>query len=240
MIYAIISDIHGNLEALNSALKEIDRIRADKVLCLGDIVGYGANPNECIDTLKQRGIESISGNHDAVACGKKEPIGFNPVAKKAILWTRNALTQENKEFLWNLPDTRQYGEFIAVHGSISDPDLYILSTYDALMEFKLMQDQSICFFGHTHVRISYVFCNGEVQSLFHNEFRIKPDKKYLINPGSIGQPRDRDPRASFLIYDTVEKSIRFIRVNYDIPKAQAKIVKAGLDKWLADRLLLGV
>ncbi len=240
MKYAIISDIHSNLEALKSVLQEIDRLGVDRTMCLGDIVGYGANPNECVDIIKERKIESIMGNHDVVACGKREPFDFNPIAKEAALWTRAALTTENREFLSKLPEMREIDCFLIVHGAISDPDLYIFSAYDALSEFKLMKRWNICFFGHTHVRTYYVFLGGEVRYLSEYEFKIEPEAKYLINPGSVGQPRDKDPRSSFLIYDSEESVVRFIRQEYDIGSAKKKIIKSGLDRRLADRLSLGV
>jgi predicted phosphodiesterase len=240
MKYAIISDIHSNLEALESVLQEIDQIGVDRIICLGDIVGYGANPNECVEIIRERKIESIIGNHDTVACGKKEPFDFNFVAKEAALWTRNTLTAKNREFLHNLPETREIDGFLIVHGAISDPDLYIFSVYDAIGEFKLMKKWNICFFGHTHVRTYYVLIGGDVQCRFEYEFKIKPEAKYLINPGSVGQPRDRDPRSSFLIYDSKEAAVRFIRLEYDIESAKQKIIRAGLDKRLAERLSLGI
>ncbi len=240
MIYAIISDIHSNLEALKKVLEEIDKLAGNKTICLGDIVGYGANPNECVEIIKERNVESIMGNHDIVACGKKEPYDFNPVARAAVLWTRKALKFENREFLYNLSDVKLVDDFLIVHGAISDPDLYIFSSYDARMEFKLMKKHSICFFGHTHVRTYYALINDDVRQLFDYELKIEPNAKYLINPGSVGQPRDGDPRTSFLIYDSKEGYVKFIRLEYDISTAQKKIIEAGLDRRLADRLSLGM
>ncbi|MBI2487318.1 MAG: metallophosphoesterase family protein [Deltaproteobacteria bacterium] len=239
MKYGIISDIHANLEALNTTLQEIDKLDANKIICLGDIVGYGANPNECLERIKERKIDSIMGNHDVVACGKKEPDNFNPVARDAALWTRHVLTQENREFLYNLPERREFEDFLIVHGGISDPDLYIFSTYDTIPEFNLMKKQSVCFFGHTHVRTYYVFQDDAITCLFDYEIKIEPKAKYLINPGSVGQPRDRDPRASFLIYDTEKGIVKFTRLEYDLSLAQKKIIEAGLDRRLADRLSMG-
>lgn len=240
MKHAIISDIHSNLEALESVFQEIDKLSVDRTICLGDIVGYGANPNECVEMIRERKIESIMGNHDVVACGKKEPFDFNPVAKEAALWTRAALTTENREFLRNLPEMREIDDFLIVHGAISDSDLYIFSVYDAFSEFKLMKRWNICFFGHTHVRMYYVFLGGDVCCPSDYEFKIKPEAKYLINPGSVGQPRDRDPRSSFLTYDSEESVVRFIRQEYDMESAKKKIIKSGLDRRLADRLSLGI
>jgi predicted phosphodiesterase len=240
MRYAIISDIHSNLEALNRVLEEIDRIGVDEVICLGDVVGYGANPNECVEAIRERKIEPVMGNHDVVACGKREPLNFNPVARDAALWTRSVLTSENREFLCNLLDVKEIGNFLIVHGAISDPDLYIFSDYDALPEFKLMEKHSLCFFGHTHVRICFIFLNGNVNHFFDYEFRVDLKAKYLINPGSVGQPRDRDPRASFLIYNSKEGSVKFIRLEYDMSSTQKKIIEAGLSRRLADRLSFGM
>jgi predicted phosphodiesterase len=239
MKYAIISDIHANLEALNTTLQKIDNLGADKIICLGDTVGYGANPNECLETIREKKIDSIMGNHDVVACGKKEPDNFNPVARDAALWTRHVLTQENREFLYHLPERREFEDFLIVHGAISDPDLYIFSTDDAMFEFKLMKKQAVCFFGHTHVRTYYVFQDDAITCLFDYEINIEPKAKYLINPGSVGQPRDRDPRASFLIYDTGKGIVKFTRLEYDLSLAQKKIIEVGLDRRLADRLSLG-
>lgn len=236
---AIISDIHANLEALNTTLQEIDKQGADRIICLGDIVGYGANPNECIETIRDRKIYSIMGNHDVVACGKKEPDNFNPIAREAALWTRYVLTKKNREFLCNLPERGEFEDFLVVHGAISDPDLYIFSTYDAIPEFNLMKKQSVCFFGHTHVRSYYVLQDDVITSLFDYEIKIKPEAKYLVNPGSVGQPRDRDPRASFLTYDTEDGMVEFTRLEYDLSLAQKKIKEAGLDSRLADRLSMG-
>lgn len=240
MKYAVISDIHSNLEALSRVLEETDKIGVDEVICLGDIVGYGASPNECVEMLRLRKIESVMGNHDVVACGKKEPVNFNPAARDAVLWTRSKLTDDNAKFLGVLPDAGETGDFLAVHGAISDPDMYILSDYDAVPEFELMEKHSLCFFGHTHVRIYYTLIEDGVRRSFNNEFSVNQEAKYLINPGSVGQPRDRDPRASFLIYDDDERIVKFIRLEYDIESAQRKILEAGLDGKLADRLSFGM
>jgi diadenosine tetraphosphatase ApaH/serine/threonine PP2A family protein phosphatase len=161
------------------------------------------------------------------------------VARDAALWTRRVLTSENREFLYNLPEMKGFDDFLIVHGAISDPDLYIFSAYDAFMEFKLMGKYSLCFFGHTHVRTYYAFLD-DVHQFSDYEFKIEPKAKYLINPGSVGQPRDRDPRASFLVYDNKERLVKFIRLEYDISSAQKKIIEAGLNRKLADRLSLGM
>lgn len=224
MKYAVISDIHANLEAFLSVLAEIDSLRPDAVICLGDIVGYGADPNACADIIRERNIPSVTGNHDAAAAGVTEPWNFNEAAREAVLWTRGELTDENREFLAGLPDRIETEDFLAVHGAISDPDKYILSFRDAEPEFGLMGDYRLCFFGHTHVPADHRSPGG-------------PERR-LVNPGSVGQPRDRDPRAAFLVYDT-ESGIERRRAEYDIRPAQRKIIGSGLDPQLAERLSYG-
>ncbi len=240
MNYAIISDIHSNLEAFERTLVEIDGMGVDKIVCLGDIVGYGASPNECLDIVRERQLTSIIGNHDMVACGRGEPYNFNPIARDAALWTRNELTEENRDFLSSLPHQRQIEDFMIVHGAISDPDLYIFSSFEASIEFNLMVKAKTCFFGHTHVKVYYVYSHGRAEGFTDDEIELSGENLYLVNPGSVGQPRDRDPRASFLIYEHDEKTIKFFRLEYDIMTAQEKIIAAGLDKRLAYRLSTGM
>lgn len=246
MIYAIISDIHSNLEALSAVLERIDSIGVDEVLCLGDIVGYNSNPNECIHILKKRGIRSVAGNHDVRAAGIKEPYDFNEIAREALLWTRKTLTGENISYLKSLPERLYLKEDkgVAVHGALTDStDTYILSPWIALRNFEEMASSpdlpSICFFGHTHVRITYQYTKGRVLTLFDEEVDLNPEDLYLINPGSVGQPRDRNPHASFLVYDTEKGKVTFHRVPYDIERCYTKIVEAGLPIELAERLRVG-
>lgn len=238
MRYAIISDIHANLEAFLAVLDEIDKSDAVRVICLGDIVGYGANPNECVDIIKERQIMSLIGNHDKAACGLTEPLDFNPVARRAVLWTRGELTPANREYLSGLPEEGMIDGFMIVHGAPSDPDKYILSEYDAAEEFPLSEENKLCFFGHTHVRVLYSYSRGDVHVSREEHVRIKEETGYLINPGSVGQPRDKDPRAAYLIYDDCG-DVEFRRVAYPIEGAQKKIIESGLDRVLAERLSLG-
>ncbi|MEW6144746.1 MAG: metallophosphoesterase family protein [Thermodesulfobacteriota bacterium] len=238
MRYAIISDIHANLEALQAVLREIDWCSADRIICLGDIVGYGASPNECVETIMSLNITSLIGNHDKAACGLAEPVGFNPAARQAALWTRMELTGENKDYLKSLPDEDEVDGFMIVHGAPSDPDKYILSTYDAAPEFPLMGKMSLCFFGHTHVSCVFTFADGVVRFSRDDRLQLRSGWSYLVNPGSVGQPRDRDPRASFLIYDE-RGGAEFRRVGYPVEIAQKKIIDSGLDPFLAERLSYG-
>lgn len=238
MRYAIISDIHSNLEAFLAVLVEIGKSGADRIICLGDIVGYGASPNECVDIIRERQIMSLIGNHDKAACGITEPYNFNPAARRAALWTRGELTPENREYLGGLPEEGMIDGFMIVHGSPSDPDRYILSEYDAAEEFPLLGEYKLCFFGHTHVSVLYSLSGGEVEATRAEGVRIREGFAYLVNPGSVGQPRDRDPRAAYLIFDDCGY-IEFMRVGYHIEEAQKKIIERGLDRFLAERLSLG-
>ena len=239
MKYAIISDIHANLESFQSVLEDIEVSGADRIVCLGDIVGYGADPNECVEITRNQNITAIIGNHDAVACGISEPFNFNPVAQEAVLWTRRELTDENSEFLRSLTVRDIIDDFLIVHGAISDPDKYIMSSYDAEAEFNLFGKHDLCFFGHTHAAVCFAKANSRIDRTTDEIFELRSGVNYLINPGSVGQPRDRDPRASFLIYDRVKGKVAFKRVEYDIKSAQKKIIKKGLNRILAERLSYG-
>jgi len=236
--YAIISDIHANLEAFLAVLAEIDKSDTGRVICLGDIVGYGANPNECVDIIKERQIMSLIGNHDKAACGITEPYNFNPAARRAVLWTRDELTLANRVYLSGLPEEGTADGFMIVHGAPSDPDKYILSEYDAAEEFPLLGENILCFFGHTHVRVLYSYSGGDIEVSMSERVYFTEGTSYLVNPGSVGQPRDRDPRAAYLIYDD-RGDVEFRRVAYSIEGAQKKIIESGLDRVLAERLSLG-
>lgn len=247
MRYAIISDIHANVEALEAVLEDIDRRRVDKIVCLGDIVGYNANPNETVDLIRERGILTIAGNHDLRGAGDQEPVGFNPQARSAILWTRDQITPENKAFLASLPITLAVDDlFLMVHGSVNSADDYILSTSEAIANFELLRkegDLHICFFGQTHKPAIFVQDEGRV-FLVRGEgkeydFMLRDRAYYLINPGGVGQPRDQDERAAYLIYDSYRDRVSFFRVVYDTAAASRKIVAAGLPFTLAVRIKQG-
>ena len=244
MRYAVISDIHSNLEALTASLNEIDRIKADKIVCLGDIVGYNPNPNECVELLRERNIQCVMGNHDSRVAGLADASDFNLLAARAIEWTQSVLTQENRDFLTALPRSRFIdGRFLAVHGWVNDTDRYIFGARDAEKNFDLLKELKkparLCFFGHTHVHAAYVEEDGEAHLVEGGSVKLVKGKKYLLNPGAIGQPRDRDPRASFLIFDSKKNQVNFYRVEYDIHTTSEKILAAGLPERLAERLKLG-
>lgn len=243
MRYAIISDIHSNLEALRAVLDRIANMKVDATYCLGDLVGYNANPNECIDILRSEGIQCLMGNHDSRAAGVEEPDDFNPSAARAVLWTRGQLTPENRQFLLDLPREIQMDALALFHGSLHDTDRYILTVNDVQEQFLVLRElpvpTRIGFFGHTHVQIAFTLSNGAILIEQNEIIRSVDDRSYLINPGSVGQPRDGDPRAAFAVYDPDARGISFHRAEYDIRACQDKIIRAGLPPRLAERLAIG-
>jgi diadenosine tetraphosphatase ApaH/serine/threonine PP2A family protein phosphatase len=238
---AVISDIHANAEALDRVLLELEQRNVENTICLGDIVGYNADPNPCVDRLKQAGIPSLLGNHDAVACGLEEPWGFNVVALTAALWTRNQLTEENKAFLRELPDQQvMNSSFIAVHGAPSDRDTYLFSMEELQPEFDYLKEYEVplCFFGHTHCQ--GIFSESGPQAPGKDgHFKLREGEIFFVNPGSVGQPRDGDARAAFAIYDTEFRDVELTRVEYDKKTTADKISQAGLPMFLAERLMMG-
>jgi diadenosine tetraphosphatase ApaH/serine/threonine PP2A family protein phosphatase len=244
MRYAIISDIHSNLEALEVALQEIDRIGVDRIVSLGDLVGYNANPNECVRILRDRGVSSLMGNHDAAACGLEDPVDFNPVARAAILWTRHALEPVNQDFLEGLPEEGSLnGGLRLAHGSLLHRYHYLASHADIMENIARMQEAEpeirVLFFGHTHIQIAFAYDGETLDVVSSPTFSIRHDRLYLVNPGSVGQPRDRDPRCGFLLFCEETQTVEFIRLPYDVRTCSEKIITAGLPRALADRLHTG-
>ncbi len=247
MRYAIISDIHSNLEAFEAALSDMEARGVDDIVCLGDVVGYNANPNECISLINEKSIRTVMGNHDCRAACIKEPIGFNSRALDAILWTRNKVTPENIEFLKGLKMVRNVDDkFFIVHGSVESYDEYIYTGEAAAWNFRLLHDLDgphLCFFGHTHIPAAYEAGNGISRAIDLDDkvadIQLKHDYRYLINPGSLGQPRDGDNRAAYVIYDTEKDMVSFLRVEYDVQLAVDKLEAAWLPPSLAKRLLEG-
>lgn len=244
MRYAVISDIHANLEAFTASLEEIDRLKPDTIICLGDVVGYNPNPNECIEIVKARNILCVMGNHDSRVAGIEDSADFNLVAVKAIEWTRGVLKPENAAFLKGLPRSRFVdNRFLAVHGWINGTDRYIFGARDAVENFRLLRElkkkTGLCFFGHTHVPAAYMESGADAEPIDGAAIKLEKGRRYLINPGAIGQPRDRDPRASFIIYDTDSSEVAYHRVAYDIQATADKIIEANLPERLAERLKLG-
>ncbi len=246
MKYLIFSDVHSNLEALKGMLEFIKNRKFEKYLFLGDIVGYGANPNEVIEEIKKISpLSIVRGNHDKAVAGLTNLDYFNPVAALAVMWTSKNIKPENLNFLRELSvGPQKVNEEITIcHGSPWDEDYYMFNKFDALEAFSLF-DTKICFFGHTHFPAIHILENDSVRTIYPSKFpfriKIKDGLRYLINPGSIGQPRDGNPLSSFLIYDSKRKSLVIHRVSYDISTAQSKIIEAGLPQMLASRLGSGI
>jgi diadenosine tetraphosphatase ApaH/serine/threonine PP2A family protein phosphatase len=242
MKYLILSDIHANLEALEAALAAAGEY--DRTLVLGDLVGYGANPDAVIARVQSLpALTVIRGNHDKVGAGLESVESFNHLARHAIAWTSGVLTRENREWLAHLTaGPVLIDEHLEIcHGAPFDEDVYIFDELDARRAFSAMQ-RPLCLFGHTHVPAAFRF-DGEMSPVgpprgARFELRVD-DARYLVNCGAVGQPRDGDARAAFGIFDTGSRTLCVIRVPYDVRTAQAKIIAAGLPEVLAQRLAIG-
>jgi predicted phosphodiesterase len=246
----ILSDIHGNLEALNAALQAAGSY--DILWNLGDVVGYGACPNEVIDIIRSRAQINVRGNHDRVCCGMASATGFNPIARAAAMWTRDEMTAENREWLAAVPagpiTPPDLPLVTLAHGSPLNEDQYILTMRDAWAPLQQI-GTAITFIGHTHLQGGFAQSGPEWHEL-RPQYKTRneaeswtlpiPEKtRHLINPGSIGQPRDCDWRAAFAVYDTEAREVVFHRVPYDLTAAQGRILMAGLPEKLAARLREG-
>ena len=236
MAIAILSDIHANMEALSAALDSIAEREIDAIYCLGDIVGYGPNPNECVNLVRDNCSHVLVGNHDYAAIGKTNVEYFNKYAKQAAYWTQEHLTAENNEYLSFLPFTHQTDVMIMVHASPTNPAhwYYVLNPYDAQIEMQAFS-QPLCFIGHSHVPLVY----SESDVFKTTKMKFEPEQKYIINVGSIGQPRDGNHQACYCIYNPDEHGIEYVRLEYDLQKTYSKIIKEGLPPFLAERLLKG-
>jgi predicted phosphodiesterase len=244
--YLILSDIHSNDEALGAVLGHVRRKKFQKVVLLGDFVGYGANPNNVIDRIRKLKREKIAirGNHDKVVVGADSGELFNSIALYAARWTEEKLSPVNRKYLETLPIGPAIvdRDFAVCHGSPLDEDAYIVSDVDAYMNFR-SGDWKVCFFGHSHIPSVFTLekdaIRVEVVRGERTRLALDPKKRYLINPGSIGQPRDRNPQAAYAIFDSDERVVFFDRVDYDVDLAREKILRAGLPAMLGDRLPLG-
>jgi len=239
MRFAIFSDLHANLEATEAVLMDAREKESTHFVCLGDLVGYNANPHECVELVRQMDCPVVKGNHDEQACLGESSRDFNDLAEQAINWTREHLTEEDKHWLAELRLTRQVRDFTIVHATLDTPAEwgYVFKNLDAVASFTY-QHTTVCFFGHTHVAGAFVRDEG-VKRVLTPQLMIEPGKKYFINAGSVGQPRDGDWRAAYCLYDTERNVVEQRRVKYDLATAQKKILAAGLPRLLAERLELG-
>jgi predicted phosphodiesterase len=243
--YLIISDLHANLQGLEAVAADC-RGRYDEALCCGDLVGYGADPNPIVEWVRANCATVVRGNHDKACTGVDDLEWFNPVARQAALWTQQVLTPENAEYTRNLPKgPLTLDEFELVHGSPYDEDEYVLAADEASQAFAYLE-RRLTFFGHTHVQGGFIWNQSRVETILRPSARnnnqvleIDPACAYMVNPGSTGQPRDGDPRAAYLIYDTMASMLTYYRVDYDVAGAQKAIRDAGLPPILADRLSVG-
>ncbi len=246
MRYLVISDIHANLEAYETVMAAAAPLGYEKVLVLGDLVGYGADPNAICDRIRALKPHAlIRGNHDKVGSGVEHPEGFNAVARSAIRWTHDVLTESNRAWLAALPaGPLAVDDFIEIcHGTPFDEDAYVFDDLDALRAMHAAR-RPLCLFGHTHIQVGHYLSRDQfglstVDGQRPLTISLDEANRYLINPGSVGQPRDGDPRAGFAIADTAAREVTIYRVEYAVAKAQARILEEGLPDVLAQRLALG-
>jgi diadenosine tetraphosphatase ApaH/serine/threonine PP2A family protein phosphatase len=249
MRYAVLSDIHSNLEALTAVLGALASERIDRYLCLGDVTGYGADPGACLERLQACEAVVVGGNHDAACVGRLELGWFNEAARAAVVWTRDQLSFTDLDWLRRLPLVETVEPFTLVHGSLRRPERFeylvdLAQIADTLAACRTL----MCLAGHTHVpcvveydraRRTVVRVLTNAEGLAEVAYREDAAVRYFVNPGSVGQPRDGDPRASVAVIDTEERRLSFRRVGYDVAAAAAKIRRAGLPGLLADRLAVG-
>jgi predicted phosphodiesterase len=239
MKYAVIADIHANLEAFEVVLEDSRAQNCTHYCCVGDVVGYNANPKECLDIVRSMAMPCVKGNHDEY-CSTDQPLdGFNPHAAEAVNWTRKQLSPDDKSWLRDLKYVRMVTNFTIVHATLDGPQRwgYVFDKLAAAASFTY-QNTSICFFGHTHVPVAFIR-DSMVRGGTYSKFKVEPGKKYFVNVGAIGQPRDGNPKAAYVVYDADEGTIELRRLDYDIAAAQKKILDAGLPPRLAERLAFG-
>lgn len=242
MLYGVISDIHSNLEALNAVIEALDHDQVDAILCAGDVVGYGPDPNVCMELVSEKATHCVKGNHDFAVLEKSGSEFFNRTARQSCDWTRSQLSPANMAALQHIPFRQSIPEdnILLVHSEPWLPRLfdYIQSTYDATLNLSIMEDANICFTGHSHVPI----CFSNDTSIYYSDdesLTIPEGSKAIVNVGSVGQPRDGDPRSAYVLYDSDKRQVSFKRIPYDYQETGRKIQQAGLPKVLGNRLRLG-
>ncbi|RKY31928.1 MAG: metallophosphoesterase [Candidatus Omnitrophota bacterium] len=241
MRYGIFSDVHSNLEAFGSVIGAYRQESIDEYLCIGDVVGYGANPNECIEKTRKLCRLTIAGNHDQASAGLFSVDEFNSYAKAAAIWTSRVLDKQGRNFVLNLQLVFSNNDLTLVHGSLREPEKfhYLINEYEAIAAFRLLEN-NICFVGHSHVPGIFIQEEGgRIEYIGESRLKLKNKCKYIINVGSVGQPRDNNWLASYCIYDSQKMTVEIKRTEYDVEKARDKIIKAGLPPFLGERLLSG-
>ena len=241
MRYGIFADVHSNLEALEAVIGAYKKESIDKYLCVGDVVGYAANPSECVSRIKMLRAVTVAGNHDWAGVDLLSVDCFNEFARKAIFWTKEKLDNQDRYFLQSLKPVYQNEDLTLVHGTLDHPQdfNYMTNSGSACETFRILEN-SVCFIGHSHT--PGVFIEDQNERIIYQEgeaFAIQKDRRYIVNVGSVGQPRDGDPRAAYCIYDTENREIFIKRAGYDIETTREKIIASGLPRFLGDRLLAG-
>jgi predicted phosphodiesterase len=239
VLYAVLADIHGNLHALNAVLDDIQSQGADEIVCLGDIVGYGAYPKQCTEVVRDLCPVTVAGNHDWGVVGKVDIEYFNADARDSVEWTREQVAGQHVEYLRNLGLLKVLDDLTIVHSSLFAPEYfdYIQTLYDVQLNFKHL-GTAIGFVGHSHVPVMFLDTDP-VDCFLEQEFCLPPGKRALVNVGSVGQPRDLIPLASYALYDSGARKVRMQRVEYDVQAAAQDIINAGLPTTNAARLILG-
>jgi len=241
MRYAIFGDMHSNLEAYEAFVADAKNESIDQYLCVGDVVGYGADPDRCIEITKNLQCPTVAGNNDMAVINKLPLDNFNIFAREAIEWTKEHISDEGIRFLSNLDYVHEEEEIVLTHGSLRDPsDFNYVTDRKSAHVAMALQQRRFCFVGHTHIPcLFYYESSGDLDFKYAPRIKLQENTEYLVNVGSIGQPRDGDWHACYCIYDSREEIIRFKRIEYDVKKASEKILKAGLPGRLSERILSG-
>ncbi|MBQ4385337.1 MAG: metallophosphoesterase family protein [Kiritimatiellae bacterium] len=239
-LFAILGDIHSNIDALNVVMDDCRAQGVTDFLCTGDVVGYNAAPNECLKIIRDLGCPVVKGNHDDYVACERDLADFHPNAAAVVTWTRDQLSEDDLQWLRNLPFTEKKMGISIVHATWDHPETfgYVFDHLQAEANF-ISQPTPLCFHGHTHCPMIYEKQMGGVFRIEAQEFKLPIGRKYFVNVGSVGQPRDGDPRAAYALYNPMERSITFRRLDYDIQAAQERIRMAGLPDRLAQRLEVG-
>ncbi|MBM3989876.1 MAG: metallophosphoesterase [Planctomycetes bacterium] len=244
MKYGVLGDIHGNISALEVAVARLTKLGARRFISVGDVVGYGAAPAECIELLRQIGSHVVQGNHDAAVSGGLGLAYFNPFAKDAVRWTRGQLDKEALDWLDNLPLTLELEDCAVAHGTFHQPERfdYVLEARDAEPSLQAL-NRSVCFVGHSHIPIAVLRLRDDPERTAYSHdacLDLSECERALVNVGSVGQPRDEDSRTAFALFDSDADTVRILREEYDVEREARRIRQAGLPAMLADRLFLGI
>ncbi len=239
MLYALISDIHGNLEALTTVMKKIEELSPDRLICLGDVVGYGANPEECAQIVRDQADICLMGNHEAAVIGNLDISYFTPYARDAALWTRDHVSEQTMHWAAELPLAGKIDGFTVVHGSLYQPEMfnYVQTIADAEYNFSAMETP-LLFLGHSHQPLAF-FNTEPMTYTLGPEIELDHSEKTIVNIGSVGQPRDENPNSAFALFDSEKNIVTIHRVAYDVETAAQKILASGLPEALAMRLAAG-